>query len=237
MTDLPLIPASESIAKCSRCDADLYFDADIRSCPIHQPQDCPLRGADWAWLKKKIVTALGVFLCALFLSYSSSDADMISTPGYTVSVTPTVTASANYSAGNEVGGLLNFQAAGLSNTYSGVILSAQITVKTVQTGEFDLYLCDSNPTASSFSDKGAPSIAAADVTKCKWFIPFTAVKSGLGTHSVYYATGLGIEFYLPQASGTSFQTSIYGVLVTPGAPSAQFGTTTDVTVSLGLLQD
>jgi len=118
MTDLPAIPESEAIAKCGKCDTELHFDADIRSCPQHQPQDCPLRGADWAAFKKKIVSALGILFCALFLSYSSSDAQQGITPcaAFSVSVSNT-SANQQLSACGGVVILMNVTSQELFYTY------------------------------------------------------------------------------------------------------------------------
>ena len=128
MTDLPVLPSSESIAKCGKCEAELHFDADIRSCPQHQPQDCPLRGADWASLKKKIVTALGVFLCALFLSYSSSDAQQGITPcaSFSISVSNT-SANQQLSACGGVVILMNITSQELFYNYGSTNATAAIT--------------------------------------------------------------------------------------------------------------
>ncbi len=185
----------------------------------------------------RIIALLTLILPAFLLAPPASAQNIVATAGITVVVIPVVTPTTNYSAGNEVGGIMRFNGSGRANTFSGVIESVQITFQSVQAGEFDLYLCDSNPTASVWADNTPAAIAVADVVRCKWVVPLTAVKNGLGTHSVYIATGVGIEFDLPQPNPSQPQTALWGVLVTPGAPSAQFSAANDVTVSIGILQD
>jgi hypothetical protein len=147
----------------------------------------------------------------------------------TITVTPTVTASSTYSAGNEVGGLMTFASAGRTPGTSGVIQDVTITSKTAQTGEFDLYLFDSNPSSSTWADKTGPAINAADVAKVIGIVKLTKNYSGLGTHTVYKPDE---TTFAPIPFAAS---SLYGVLVTPGVPSAQFGSTADLTVKIGVI--
>lgn len=161
------------------------------------------------------------------IAAGSNDIGGIYTTSFAVSVTPTVTASSTYAAGNEVGGLMTFASVTRTPKFSGKIDTITITSKSIQSAEFDLYLCDVNPSSSTWTDKTGPAINSADVSKCKWMIPLTANASGLGTYTSYTATGLGLSFLLP-SSGTS----LYGILVTPQIPSAQFGSTTDLVVTV-----
>jgi hypothetical protein len=56
MSNIPILPVSEVIAKCGKCEASFHFDASLLSCPVYQPHDCPLRGGEWVALKKKLVS-------------------------------------------------------------------------------------------------------------------------------------------------------------------------------------
>src|SRR5271165_3521774 len=149
-----------------------------------------------------------------------------------ISVTPTVTASSTYSAGNTVGGLMTFLGAVVPSSNTGILESVTITSKTVQTGEIDLYLFNQNPSASTWTDKSAPAINAADVSKVIGVYKLSSTASGLGTHTIYNLNGIAQSFgiLLPNQA-------LYGVLVTPAQPSAQFGTTSDLVVTLGILND
>lgn len=161
------------------------------------------------------------------------DSDSSNVFGVTTNVaaSPTVTATTTYGAGNGVGGLLTFAATGRGPNNACNLVSATLTFKSLQTGPWKLYLFDSNPTGSTFTDKTAPSIAAADANKQRAVITFTTANSDLGTATLYKPdlTKSSIEPF----SGTT----IYGVLVAVGVPSAQFGTTSDVTVTLGVRED
>ena len=80
------------------------------------------------------------------------------------SVTPTMTASSAYTAGNVVGGLLTFTNA-VDAALSGILQRVTVDCKSVQTAGFKLYVFAANPGSSTFTDKTAPAIAAADVGK------------------------------------------------------------------------
>lgn len=149
-----------------------------------------------------------------------------------IAVSPTVTATTTYGSGNVAGGLLSFAATGRSPNNASSFVSGTLTIKSAQTGAWKLYLFDSNPTGSTFTDKNAPVIAAADVNKQRAVIVFTTPNSDLGAGSTLYKPDLSKSSIEP-FSGTT----IYGVLVPVGVPSAQFGTTSDVTVTLGVRQD
>ena len=143
------------------------------------------------------------------------------------SVTPTLTAASAYTAGNVVGGLLTFASA-VDAALSGILQRVTINCKSVQTAGFKLYVFAANPSSSTFTDKTAPAIAAADVGKLVDVIALASPDSGLGTHTLYVADGLADAFVLAAAS-------LYAVLVTTATPT--FGSTSDISVSLGILKD
>lgn len=152
----------------------------------------------------------------------------IDTRSAAVTVTPTVTASSAYTAGNEVGGLITFSSTvGIAG--SGVVQSIRVTSKTVQTGTLKLYLFNINPSNTTWTDKTAPAINSADVTSVIGVYLLSAPDSGLGTHTIYNLDGIGKAFSI--ASGTS----LYGILVTSGTPT--WGSTSDVAVTVNILQD
>lgn len=145
----------------------------------------------------------------------------------TVDVTPTVTAAIAYVAGNEVGGLLTFGNT-LALAGSGLIQSITLKSKTVQTVGFKLYIFKANPVNTVWTDKTAPAINVADIANLVGVYPLSSGDSGLGTHTVYNLDGIGKTI----AAGA---TTLYGILVTTGAPT--FASTSDLTVSIGVLQD
>ena len=151
----------------------------------------------------------------------------ISERSVTTTAAPTVTASAAYTTGQVVGGLLTF--ANAVDGTSGIINSIRLSCKSVVTGNMKLYLFHTNPSSSTFTDKTAPSINVADVPSLSDVFYLTTADSGLGTHTLYSYDNVGKRFVLP--SGTS----LYGVLVTSGTPT--FGSTSDITVSLNIKKD
>lgn len=145
-----------------------------------------------------------------------------------VAVTLTVTASSAYASGNVVGGLMTFPNVVQATPLSGIIQAISLRFKSVQTGSFDLYLFGSNPTASTFTDKTAPSLNAADFDKVIAVYSFTANKSGLGTHTIYDLDAVGRAIVLAS-------TSLYGVLITTSTPT--FASASDPSVLIATLDD
>jgi hypothetical protein len=143
-----------------------------------------------------------------------------------VSVSPTVTAAA-YATGNVVGGKITFSAALLA-AGSGVLESIWLKIKTVQTATFQLSLFDSNPTNSTWTDKAAPAINVADLPFLIGTYALGPASSVLGTETIYNLNAIA------QAINAG-ATTLYGILTVTGTPT--FGSTSDVTISLGILQD
>lgn len=143
-----------------------------------------------------------------------------------VAVSPTVTASA-YTTGNIVGGKITFSNA-LLTAGSGILESISVKSKTTQTASFALAIFDSNPSNSTWTDKTAPAINAADLPFLVGIYSLSVSPISLGTGSVYNLNGIG------QALNAG-ATTLYGILIVTGTPT--FGSTSDITVTLGLLQD
>lgn len=150
--------------------------------------------------------------------------------GKTVSVcvTPTVTASNAYGTNYVVGGKLTFANA-FTATGSGILQSVAVTIKKVETSGFTFVPFNSDPTNTTWTDAAVAAINAADVDKVREPISLSAY-SGLGTHTVAYATGIGQAM----APGT---TSMYGVLIATAALTNQFGAASDVQICIKVLQD
>src|ERR1019366_3244288 len=134
-----------------------------------------------------------------------------------VCVTPTVTASSAYTAGNVVGGLITLPGAFLS-TNSGILQSVRLTSKSVQTVEFDVTFFSAIP-ATAFADNAAPSIAAADVALVQPPIKLTGASTGLGTGTTYGLDNIGRPI-------NEIGSSAYALITTTGTPT--FASTSDV---------
>ena len=151
----------------------------------------------------------------------------VTTRSAAVTLTPTVTASA-YSIKNVVGGLLAFPNA-FGTAQSGVLQSVTLTFKSAQTVGFELFVFNANPSSSTFTDKSAPSLNAADVAKLVGSpISLTLSNSDLGTGTVYGADSVGRAI-------VSASTTLYAVLLTTGTPTP--GSTSDVAITVHILQD
>jgi len=145
-----------------------------------------------------------------------------------VTVTPTVTASNAYGTNYVVGGLLTFANA-FTSKGSGVIQSVTVTCKKVETSGFTFFPFNANPSNTTWTDAAVANINAADVSAMRNPIALSA-NSQLGTCTVLSAVGLG------QATAPG-STSLYGVLIANGALTNQFGSTSDITVTVTVLQD
>jgi hypothetical protein len=138
------------------------------------------------------------------------------------SVTPSTTVGA-YTAGQEVGGLMTFAIGGAG---SGLLESIRVTCKSVQATSLKLYIFDTNPTNSTWSDKTTPAINAADVSFLRGVFLLSSPDSGLGTHTIWNLEGIACSF---------IGASLYGVLVCVGTPT--FASASDITVKLGVVDD
>lgn len=167
-------------------------------------------------------------------SGDSSQRQVVTVAGLTVApqVTPTITASA-YTAGYVVGGVMSFaNAVRTQNAInSGRVRNAAIACKSAQSGEMDLYLFNANPSSSTFTDRAAPAIAAADLAKLIAKITLAQTDTSLSSTSTFWQA-LQLEIAFQLGSGN---TTLYGVLVTRGTPT--FGSTSDIVVTLGIQDD
>ena len=105
----------------------------------------------------------------------------------------------------------------------------RVTIKKVETSGFTFVPFNSNPSNTTWTDAAVAAINAADVAAVREPVSLSAY-SGLGTHTVAYAAGLG-QAMAPGA------TSMYGVLIANAALTNQFGSTSDVQVCIKVLQD
>lgn len=159
--------------------------------------------------------------------------EVLAPAGFTVlgqssvtSVTPTVTAGA-YTAGNVVGGKLTFSNV-FGPAFTGTLCDVLVRCKTTQTTVYTLYLFSQNPSATTWTDKAAPSINAADLPFLLGAFTVGASNSGLGTETTNQLDGIN-------AIIQSVDQNLYGILTCSTTPT--YGSTSDVTVSVRVRKD
>lgn len=145
-----------------------------------------------------------------------------------VSITAAMTTTTAYTLNQVVGGLLTFP-----NTFgtsgSGVLQTVDVNMKSVQTGTWLFTPFHGNPSNSTWTDHSIAAIATSDVFSARDPIGISGGSNALGTATVYSAPGLGIAM----APGS---TTLYGILQSSGT-SAAFNTTSDIQVTVKVLQD
>jgi hypothetical protein len=141
-----------------------------------------------------------------------------------ISNTPTVQAAA-YASGNLFGGKQVLTVLKDSNR-SAVLRSALVTCKVAIATGFDLILFSSDPTNTTFTEKSAFAVAAADNAKVLGFTSLTTILA-TGTPSSTMVQGL----YIPLVGDTTTR-SIWAALIAKGATTPSG--TTDCTMRLGV---
>ena len=138
--------------------------------------------------------------------------------------TAAVTAAA-YSTGNAVGAKRTFSSMALASGLGGILQTVIVRDKAGQNVNYDLILFDADPTSTTITDKAAVAVNTADLAKIIGVVSLTGIVLGAAaTMGVLTASGLGLAYKL--TSGTT----IYGILVTRGAPT--YASTSDVSVEL-----
>lgn len=145
-----------------------------------------------------------------------------------VTVTPTVTTANAYGTNFVIGGLMTF-----ANIFtakgSGIIQSITVNCRRVENMGFTAFLFSGNPNATTWTDAAVANINASDVNKARG--PITLANSNaLGTMTVASAYGLG----LAMAPGV---TDLYLVLLANAALTNNFTSTSDISVTVTVLQD
>ena len=146
---------------------------------------------------------------------------------FRVAVTPTVTA-ATYAATKVIGGIMTFASILAATTFAGVLQSIEIKFKgSAQTVGFYVSIFTASP-SGTFTDTNTAAIVAGDTALLLGIYHVVGGVSVLGTHTILNLDGIGKAIV-----GAS--TSLY-VVVTPDATTAALGSTSDMTVALGILQ-
>jgi len=160
-----------------------------------------------------------------FVIASDQSAVFVKQRGDTISVTPTVTAGA-YSAGDCVGGVMEFANAARTTGEGGFVTDVAIIDDAGQDAALELWLFD-----QTFTSPGDNAAWAATEAELHNLVGIWATDDGqwraAGTPSVCHLK----EVARFQAVGTS----LFGQLVTRGTPT--FAATDDVTVKIKVAQD
>jgi hypothetical protein len=144
--------------------------------------------------------------------------------------TAVVTASSAYASGNAVGAKRTFSSMARATGQGGLLQSVIVRDKAGQNVNYDLILFDADPTNTTVTDKSAVAVNTADLAKIIGVVQLSGIVLGASsTMGVLTAAGVGLAYKL--TSGTT----IYGILVTRGAPT--YASTTDVSVELVSLPD
>ena len=143
-----------------------------------------------------------------------------------ITVTPTITAGA-YSAGDAVGGLLEFENAASVYSQSGIIRNVIVTDKGKQSALLNLFLF--NRTFTPTADNGAFTVSDADLLNCIGVVNFVAANWFLAAdNAVAVASYQNPNFWFKlQDPGDA---SLYGQLVAVGTPT--YTSTSDLAVTL-----
>lgn len=130
--------------------------------------------------------------------------------GFSVAVAPAVTAGA-YSAGDIMGGLLEFDLVTAANDEPFILQAVQIALKAAVTPSLLLVLFNADPTGTTKTDNAAYSLAAADVFKVVASLPVNALGGYLTDHGTPNTIRVGnLAIPMMPATGTR---KIYGLLV------------------------
>lgn len=152
-----------------------------------------------------------------------------------VKVVPTLSLTA-YSVGDQMGGVLTLTNALDESSDTGTVLSVQVVDKAKQKPSFDILFFNSLPSVVSVDN------AALDVTDAEMDDKYIGRVSVLSTDfkdilASSDATVLGVGLLVqglrqPHAPATK---NLYALIQCQGTPT--YGTTTDLTLRIGILQD
>lgn len=164
----------------------------------------------------------------------------------TIIVTPTVSASSAYTAGDQVGGIQtlsnvypDFQrgVTGVNvdgwTKYPGHVILQSLTIidAAEQDSSYNLFFFNELPTVAS-SDNAALNIADTEISKCIGYYNFTTTYGSSGNFSV--GSVANINLMLPQVADFSTP-NLYIVVSTPDTPT--FASTSDLTFKYSFFVD
>lgn len=170
-------------------------------------------------------------LIALFKRLLSKLTSGLNIGGFTAVVAPTVTVSTSpaYTAGDCVGGKLTLS--GIVRTPGTALLQSLFMVDTSnQKAALELIIFNADPSATTFTDNGALSINAADVSKIVRRISIATTDYVTIDTKAFADISPGGKVLTP-SSGTD----MYACLVAVGTPT--YAATTALALKAGVLQD
>jgi len=174
---------------------------------------------------KRILTSA---LLSLFIVNAACADQVVRTLTRSVSVTPVITAGA-YSAGDVVGGLMEFADAVSAPMKSGMIQTATISDEADQGAALKLLCFSGSVTVAA--DNAALSISDDDSRKMVASIAFASADyDDVGGAKVQVKAGINQAFTIP--SDRSLYCQLFANASTP-----TYAATNDVTVTLVILQD
>lgn len=145
-----------------------------------------------------------------------------------VSVTPTVTAG-TYAANVVMGGVMTFTSPlPATAPFAGILESITLKFKaSVQTVTFNVAIFSAAP-SGTFTNGVTAAIASGDSALLLGIYQLVQNNSSLGTHTIYTLDGI--------AKALNGSTANLFVVVVPSATTAALASTSDMIVSLGILQ-
>lgn len=154
--------------------------------------------------------------------------------GFYLEVTPAITNANTYGVGYVIGGPLTFAKA-LGGTNKAILHSLTIKfANSVQTGELDFTLMSALPgIPANYADHAAPTYAVGDSAFIIGTYALTTSYSPFGTHSVYNLDGIGKVLLGNGVSAAGG--SVFGLVTTKAALTANTGGASDMTVGMGLI--
>src|SRR6202795_2425429 len=123
-------------------------------------------------MKKLLIAFLSLAMCTPVWAFPFRD-------NFSISFTPTLQTSA-YSSGNSLGGLQTVNFFATPTQPGGKVDNFFVVSKGGATTAMTVYIFDTNPSASTCTDKSAISLNAADVSKLA-VAPFTLTPAVVGT--------------------------------------------------------
>lgn len=147
--------------------------------------------------------------------------------GFSIPAAPAVTAGA-YSAGDIMGGLLEFDLVAPANDALFVLQEVQFVFKSAVTPSLQMVFLNADPTSTTKTDNAAYSLAAADAFKVVASLPINALGGYLVDHGTPNTIRLGnLAIPMLPASGTR---KIYALLI--DLTGVTLGSTSDLQVRI-----
>lgn len=148
--------------------------------------------------------------------------------GMTVATAAPTVSTSPYASGDVIGAKMTFSGMARGVGGSGLVQMASIFAKSTQTFAAELWLFHTDPSASTFADNAAFTLAADDFDKVAAVVPITDWYAANG-RSYAQAAQLAMPYKLADNS-----TAMFGVLVARATPT--LASTSDIKVAVkGLL--